>query len=669
MKTFLLAAACALVALPATARPLTSDDLASLNRLGDVALSPDEATLVFSMRELDAEADKGRTDLFSLDYKTPNAAPVRLHAHPESDGSPTFSPDGSRLYWLSGRSGASQIWMAPTAGGEPVQVTDIEDGISGFHLAQSGDRVAYWRDVMPEAETDGDGRVYDRLFARHWDTWDEGGKSELFAQGLTSEGLLEGSPVAVSAALDGNVPGKPFGGGSDIAFAADGKTLYFALRERGGTEAWSTDLDIYSVPVDGSAAPTVLTGENEATDTMPAVSPDGRYLAYAAMTRPGYESDRLVLMLRDLATGETRPLTSDLDSSVQSIMWAPDSASVFVTAYDGWNRRLHRVALDGTRTTEPVGDGSVSLIAATDDGLLYSRASLTEPGDLYWLGGDGTMRLTGINAEKLDGIDLATVERFSFAGAGDNEVFGYVVKPAGLAEGETAPTVLWSHGGPQGLWSNSWSSRWNPLVWAGAGYAIVTVDFHGSAGYGQEFKDSINNDWGGKPLEDLQKGLAYARETWDWIDDERACAAGGSYGGYMMNWIEGAWPDGLTCLVNHAGLFDMRSFYYSTEELWFPEWDFGGPYWAREEAYEKWNPATKVEDWKTPMLVIHGLKDYRVPYTQGLMAYTALQRRGIDSRMLIFDDENHWILTASNSRQWHSEVFRWLDEYLGEEAR
>ena len=333
-------------------------------------------------------------------------------------------------------------------------------------------------------------------------------------------------------------------------------------------------------------------------------------------------------------------------------------------AHDGWNARLYRLDLNGGVEQLDLPDGTVALVEAHEDGLLFSRSSLTEPGDLYWYD-DGNLRtLTAINVAKLDGIDLGTVERFSFAGAENDTVYGYAVRPADLPAGEVAPTVLWSHGGPQGQWSNGWSSRWNPMVWAGAGYAIVTVDFHGSSGYGQDFTDSINNDWGGKPLEDLQKGFAYARQQYDFLNDETACAAGASYGGYMMNWIEGNWPDEFACLVNHDGVFDMRSMYYTTEELFFPEWEFSGPYYERAEAYERWNPVAYVENWQTPMLVIHGLKDYRVPPGQGIGAFTALQRRGIDSRLLVFEDENHWVLKPNNSVQWHSEVFHWLGEHL-----
>ncbi len=665
MKTYLTAATLLLAATAissAEARPLTPEDLAGLNRISDVAVSPDGKLMVFSLRETDFEADKGRTDLFSLDLTKTDAAPVRWQADPESDGSPVFSSDGTMIYWQSARSGDAQVWRAPAAGGDAEQVTKIDGGISGFHLSPTDDRIAYWKDVKPDVKATGNGRVYDRLFVRHWDTWSEGERSQLFTLGL-NEGA---EPAPITADLDGDVPGKPFGGGEDVTFSPDGQTLYFALREKGTTEPWSTDLDIWSAPADGSSAPVNLTDGDDGTDTHPVVSPDGKYLAYASMARAGYESDRLVIKLRDLATGAVRVLTPDWDHSVSDMKWTPDSRGLLVTAADGWNTPVYSIGLENTIERVTRTEGSHSLSAVTAAGTAYTRSSLTEPGDIYWLSRDGERRVTAINAEKMKDIELGDVSRFSFAGAEGDKVFGYVVKPAGLAKDAEAPTVLWAHGGPQGNWSNSWSSRWNPQAWAGAGYAIVTVDFHGSTGYGQDFTDSINNDWGGKPLEDLQKGLAAARQQFSFLDDEKACAAGGSYGGYMMNWIEGAWPDGLDCLVNHAGLFDMRAFYYSTEELWFPEWDFGGPYYERTEAYEKWDPAAKVADWKTPMLVIHGLKDYRVPYTQGIGAFTALQRKGIDSRMLVFDDENHWILKPKNNIQWHEEVFRWLGEYLGE---
>ncbi|MGH8203114.1 MAG: S9 family peptidase, partial [Steroidobacteraceae bacterium] len=290
---------------------------------------------------------------------------------------------------------------------------------------------------------------------------------------------------------------------------------------------------------------------------------------------------------------------------------------------------------------------------------------LSAPADLFLLDKGAPSRpLTRVNAERLAAIRFGAAEQFAFEGAGGAKVYGYAIKPWNHEEGRRYPIAFIVHGGPQSSFANTWSYRWNPQVFAGAGYGAVFIDFHGSTGYGQAFTDAISRDWGGKPLEDLRKGLAAALEKYPWLDGDRACALGGSYGGYMVNWIAGNWPDGFRCLVNHAGLFDHRSMYYTTEELWFPEWDHGGPYYENPEGHEKSNPARLVTDWKTPTLVIHGALDYRVPDTQGLATFTALQRRGIESRLLYFPDENHWILKPANSRQWHAEVLAWLDRYL-----
>jgi dipeptidyl aminopeptidase/acylaminoacyl peptidase len=291
--------------------------------------------------------------------------------------------------------------------------------------------------------------------------------------------------------------------------------------------------------------------------------------------------------------------------------------------------------------------------------------SLTSPAELYVMDGRAAPRqLTSVSAARLADVRFGEPEQFTFAGAGGEPVHGYVVKPAGWEPGKKYPIAFIVHGGPQSSFANTWSYRWNPQVYAGAGYGAVFIDFHGSTGYGQAFTDSISGDWGGKPLEDLQKGLAAALERYPWLDGDRACALGGSYGGFMMNWIAGRWPDGFRCLVNHAGLFDHRMMYYTTEELWFVEWDHGGPYFQNPAGHEKTNPANHVAAWKTPMLVIHGALDYRVPDSQGLASFTALQRRGIESRLLYFPDENHWISKPGNSLQWHDEVLGWLDRHL-----
>ena len=673
MKRILLAsvALASTVAATAVARPLTINDIVGFSRVGAPAVSPDGRWLVWQQRETDLAANKGRYDLWRLDLATRGAIPEPLVAESDvNETSPAFGPDGT-VYFQSDLGGKDTIVSIPVTGGTQTVVATPAGGFSGFELSPDGTRALIWADRLPGAPTiepaeikrdanAGSGRVFDKLFIRHWDTWSDGTRSQLFVVPLGTKGAA----VPVSGSLDGDSPSKPFGGGEEVAWSADGKTIFFALREAGRTEPLSTNLDIWSVPADGSAKPTNLTPDNDGMDNLPTASPDGKWLAYFAMKRPTYEADRQVLMLRNLATGETRALTEAWDRSVGSIAWSPDGKKLYVTAGDTQENPIFMVDMKTGKPTRLTQLGNVSAVVPTKKGVVFSMNSLTAPDDFYSLAGKEPVRLTSVNAAKLAGIDMPEVTRFSFTGANNDTVWGYAVKPAQLKEGEKAPIAFIVHGGPQGSMNNSWSYRWNPAVFAGAGYAVVTVDFHGSTGYGQAFTDSIRNNWGGWPLEDLQKGLKFATDKFSWLDADNACALGASYGGYMMNWIEGNWPDRFKCIVQHDGVFDARAMAYETEELWFDEWEHGGKaYFEDPEAFEKWNPVNHVTKWKTPMLVIHSDKDYRIPVTQGIAAFTALQRRGIPSKFLNFPDENHWVLKPKNSMQWHSEVLGWLGTY------
>jgi len=461
------------------------------------------------------------------------------------------------------------------------------------------------------------------------------------------------------------VPAKPFGGRADYSFSPDGASLMFAARVRGRIEPISTNFDIYRVPVDGSAAPQNLTGDNPAWDAQPAISPDGKSLAYLAMERPGFEADRFHLVVRDLASGAIRFTTRDWDRSIGAFRFSTDGRQVYAVTEHLGQHPLWSIDLGSGARRMLTQAGNVTEFSVARDRIVYGLQHLASPVDLYLIAGRAApRRLTSINAARLADVRFGEAEQFSFAGAGGEQVYGYAMKPWNWEAGRKYPIAFIVHGGPQSSYANTWSYRWNPQVYAGAGYGVVFIDFHGSTGYGQAFTDSISGDWGGKPLEDLQKGLTAALDRYPWLDGERACALGASYGGYMINWIAGNWPERFRCLVNHAGLFDHRLMYYTTEELWFPEWDHGGPYHDNPAAHEKSNPANHVLAWKSPMLVIHGALDYRVPDSQGLATYTALQRRGIESRLLYFPDENHWISKPANSLQWHAEVLGWLNKHL-----
>jgi len=680
MNKLLIAGFAALALAPASAapaRPLTATDLATMRRIAAPAVSPDGRLVVYQLRETDLEGNRGRLDLWLLDLGAADARPARIASTPEHDEhDPHFSADGRWIYYLSGASGSDQLWRVAAGGGTPEQVSDFDTDVAGFLLAPSGDRIALWADRdgrctdfdcadLPEpAAAAGSGRVFDETFVRHWDAWTEPGvRSRVFTFPMV-DGRPQGGGTPTVPEIQGDSPSRPFGGAEELAWSPDGRTLYFTLREGGPGESVSTDMDVYAARE--GAVPQNLTEANRGLDTGPAVSPDGRWLAYTAMARPGYEADRQVVQLRNLATGETRALTADWDRSVGSIAWARDGRSLYVTAGDVLDTPVFHVDVASGRANRLTQSGTAGNVVPLPGGaILYTLNSLQAPDDLYLRDRRGrTRQVTQVNADRLAGLDPVAVERFSFAGANGDTVWGQIVKPAGAAG--RLPTLLLIHGGPQSTFGNGWSYRWNPWLFAAPGYAAVTIDFHGSSGYGQAFTDSINRDWGGAPLQDLRLGLAAAGREDPAIDTGNACALGGSYGGFMANWIAGQWPDGFKCLVSHSGVFDQRAMAYETEELWFTEWEFGGPYYEPRaaEAMERHNPVHFVQNWRTPMLVIHGERDFRVPYTQSLGVFNALQRRGIPSRLIVFPDENHWILKPQNSIQWYREVHGWLDRWL-----
>jgi len=677
-KTFLLAALVGTSALsvPAFARPMTETDLATMKRLSGATASPDGTIIAYQLRETDLEANKGKTDLYMLKFGVPNAQPVKFASKPDkNEHDPAFSPDGKSIFYISNESGSDQIWRYDIASATASQASNFKSDVAGFKISPDGKKFAVWGDIARDCmefgcEKDGDtskpgpgtGREYDQLMVRHWDQWETPGNySRIFTVVLGADGKLGTLGKAMDGNLVGDAPSKPFGGGEEVSWTADSSAVLFALRAADANEAKSTNLDIYRSSISANEVVN-LTTDNLGTDTTPAASPDGKWLAWTSMARATYEADRLVLKLMDVKTGKVTVLTDKWDRSVGSLTWAADSKSLLVTAQDTLETPMFRVDLKGkvTRLTERGHIGAV--VPLKNGGIVYSIDSFAGPADLVLMDAKGkTTRLTNVNADALATLDPVNYQKFDFAGANGEQVFGQVVKPQG-ATGKL-PVLLLVHGGPQGTFNNSWSYRWNPAVMASQGYAVVSIDFHGSTGYGQKFTDSINKDWGGKPLEDLKLGMDAVAKIDTQLDTTNACALGGSYGGYMMNWIAGNWPDRFKCLVTHAGIFDLRAMAYETEELWFDQWDNGGPWTTRTDA-EKWNPVNHVAKWKTPNLVIHGEKDYRIPYSQSLAAFTALQQQGVESKLLVFPDENHWILKPKNSIQWYQTVFEWVGKHL-----
>jgi len=653
--------------------PFTVHDLLAMERISDPQVSQDGKRVVFNLRRTDLEADRGRTDLWIVDVDGKNLH--QLTSHPASDFNHRWSSCGEYVWFLSTRSGSVQVWIIRVEGGEAVQVTDLPLDVGNLVVSQYGKYIAFTMEVFPEkgcinctkkklddaAKSKATGRLYENLFIRHWDTWKDGRRSHLFV--MSTKG---GTPVNLMKGMDADTPSKPFGGPEEITFTPDNKGVVFTARDAGKQEAWSVDFDLYYAPVDGSEPPECITEENEAWDTGPVFSPDGRTLAYLAMALPGYEADRFRIILRSWPGGSNRVLAENWDRSPSSICWSADSKSIYATASNFGQRSLFTVDVKSGRVRVVVKDGRVSSPGAAGRRIVFGLNNLRSPVELYSIKSNGSdfKAITGINASKLEAVRMGDYEQFSFKGWNNETVYCYVVKPVDFDPGKKYPVAFLIHGGPQGSFGNSFHYRWNPQTYTGAGYAAVMVDFHGSVGYGQAFCDAIRGDWGGKPLVDLQKGLSAALERYSWLDGDRVGALGASFGGFMVNWIAGNWPNRFRCLVNHDGNLDERMAYYDTEELWFPEWDHKGTPWDNPEGYEKHNPINFVKNWKTPMLVIHGARDFRVVDTQGISTFTALQRRGIPSKLLYFPYENHWVLKPHNSILWHETVIGWLDKWL-----
>ena len=678
---------CLLAALPslAAARGLDVRDLQKLDRVSSPTLSPDGSTVLFAKRVVDADVVKASSSLWIRNLLTRDMAPPkRLTPEGWSVNSPSFSPDGKTVYFLSGKSGIQQLYAQPVAGGTPRQLTAFALDVASYKLSPDGTRVLFSTDTFADCKADfactkkklddtaakkSTGVVYDGLFVRHWDTWADGRRSRLFVAALP-EGKAKPVVAATSLTdgLDGDAPSKPFGGADEYTWSPDGASVVAAIRVAGKGEAWSTNFDLYKIAADGGSAPVNLTEANPAWDTGPVFSADGKTLFYRAMKRPGFEADRYGLMAMDLATKQVREIAPSWDRSADGIVLSKDGATIYTSAQHVGQHPLFAVDVASGEVKQVVGEGSVSAFDIAGDTLALTRNTLKSGDQLFTttLAGAPLRAITPSASEVLKDVSFGDYEQFDFKGWNNETVHGYVVKPHDYVEGKAYPVAFLIHGGPQGSFGDGWSYRWNPQTYAGQGYAVVMIDFHGSTGYGQAFTDAISQHWGDRPLEDLQKGWAAAQKKYAFLDGKNACALGASYGGYMINWIAGNWNEPWKCLVNHDGVFDIRSMAYVTEELWFTEWENGGTPYDVPKNIEKFNPVNHIAKWRVPMLVVQGEKDYRVPVDQGLSTFTALQRKGIESKLLYFPDENHWVLKPQNSILWHDTVNAWLKQHIGQ---
>lgn len=657
-------------------RAIAFADMMAAQRVSEAQISPDGAWVVYRVAAPDMDANRIPGNLW-LVRASGSEAPRPL-TRSGRDSSARWSPDGKRIAFVSTRDGASQVWIIAVEGGEATRLTSLSTGASDPAWSPDGKWLAFASEVHPDCKDDScnakrdadkaqdkaSARIYDRLLYRHWTTWSEHKRSHIFVMPVDATG----APRDLLSGADYDVPTVQRGGPAHFSWSPDGKEIAFnAVVDK--NEAWSTNGEILTVPTSGGATRTITT--NTGFDASPIYSPDGKYIAYIAQARAGYEADKWTLMLYDRSASRHIAVTSGFDRSVSSFAWTPDSKTIYFNAQDQGREPIYRVA--ATANAQPqtlVKDVYSHEFMLSSDGrsLVYVASTIAMPSELFMAAADGSgaRQITKHNADLLAKLDMHPAEHFWFDGADGTKVHGMLVRPPGFDAAKKYPLLYLMHGGPQTMVGDSWGYRWNPQVMAAPGYVVVWVNRRGSTGFGQKFADEVVADWGGRAYTDLMRGVDTVLAKYPFVDGARMAAAGGSYGGYMAAWV-GTRTGRFKALIAHAAVYHLESMYGATEEVWFPEWEFKGEPWKNRAEYDRWSAhrfAQEYGKYKTPTLVIHGEQDYRVPYTQGLELFTALQRQGVPSKLVLFTDEGHWIGKPHNSQLWYREFLAWLAQYL-----
>lgn len=679
-RATLLPVVFALAALAAAQQPggLTVRQFITIERPGEPQVSPDGRWVVYTVTTTDLDGNRRRSDLW-LAPSDGSARPRRISSDSLGGRSARWAPEGRRIAYVSSRGGTPQIWIYDVAADRHRQLTSLSTGADGAIWSPSGRLIAFVSDVYPECADDAcnarraeeearrpsRARTYDALLFRHWNVWEDGLRSHLFvvaADGGTPRDLLHGR--------DWETPVPPFGGSESYAFSPDEREIAFTTKLPTRDQAWSTNLDIYTVPV-GGGEPRLVTTGMQGAEQYPVYSPDGRWLAFLSQQRAGFESDRWRLMIMDRRTGQTRELTRNWDYPIGEFVWMPGTANdIFAVAEKrGRHVILHIVFQTGEvheilPGMNPVG---LSVSHTRPPTMAFVSDALHQPPQIFVWRADHTRpepprALTDLNAALRAQVRMNPGREFAWLGAGGDSVFGFLVTPPGFDSSRRYPAVILIHGGPQGAWHDNFHGRWNAQLFAAPGYVVALLNPRGSTGFGQRFTDEVSRDWGGRVYEDIMRGVDEVARL-PFVDSTRMAAAGGSYGGYMVNWINGH-TSRFRALISHAGVFNLEAMYGATEELWFTDWEFGGPYWVNRSDYERYSPHRFAQNFRTPTLVIHGALDYRVPDTEGLQMFTALQRQNVPSRLLYFPDEGHWISRPQNQLVWWGTIHEWLARYL-----
>ncbi|MFL6415919.1 MAG: prolyl oligopeptidase family serine peptidase [Bryobacteraceae bacterium] len=660
--------------------PFTVDALLKLSRIDDPQVSPNGKNVAFVVQTIDLPANAKPSAVYSVPVD--GGTPVRLTAPGNSNYRPRWSPDSKRIFFISDRKDGQQVWSMNADGSDQKQVTSLPTGADGEVVSPDGKLVLFTSEVYPECATanatpglaydsgcnrtnlDAEAaakmkaRVYTSLLYRHWTTYLGKRRQHLMIQMIDDGNTVRDlTPGAL------NVPPFSLGGPEPYVFSPDSTQITYVANTAPDLSV-STNSDLFTIPAAGGEAKRITA--NPGADEGPSYSPDGKYLAYRTQTRSGYESDLWRLAILDIQSGHMNTLTDSLDRWVESYTWSNDSQHIFFTVDDHGSTPLMMIAPSGgairTIAQGPTSVGSVQF-TADDKTMIFAEQSGARPIELKRAVSKGgtPVALTHLNDAAIDGYELPPLEKMTVDSADGTKIESYVAKPPGFDPSQKYPVIFLIHGGPQGDWGESWSYRWNPQVFAGAGYLVVMPNPRGSIGYGQAFTDAVSGDWGGRPYEDIMATVDNVSNL-PYVDKDRMAAAGASYGGYMIDWMLGH-TDRFKALVTHAGVYDLRSEAGSTEELWFVKWEFQGFPWENPEMYQKYSPSMFAKNFKTPTLVTHGELDYRIPISQAQQLFTALQEQKIPSKLVQFPDEGHWILKPQNSEFWYRTVLDWIGEY------